>query len=114
MIDSVRELTYLFRTARPNRPVLFLGAGASYRSGIPMAAEATRRIARAAYSRQVLGLDEKSGNPKLTDWMPWLQKQPWFIPAEENFADNFPLAVEQLLRPAEFRREFFTEMIKPP
>ncbi|MCI0390766.1 MAG: hypothetical protein MOB07_18630 [Acidobacteria bacterium] len=59
-------------------------------------------------------MDEKSGNPKLTDWMPWLQKQPWFIPSDENFADNFPLAVEHLLRPAEFRREFFTEMIKPP
>ena len=34
-------------------------------------------------------------------------REPWF-------AENFPLAVENLLRPAEFRREFFTEMIKPP
>jgi hypothetical protein len=114
MNDSVQELAYLFRAIRPNRPVLFLGAGASYRSGIPMAAESTKRIARAAFSRQILGMDERSGNPKLTDWMPWLQKQTWFIPGEENFADNFPLAVEHLLRPAEFRREFFTEMIKPP
>jgi hypothetical protein len=114
METAIKELAYLFRTSRPTRPVLFLGAGASFRSGIPMAGEATKRIARAAYSRLRLGDDEKPSNPKPSDWMPFLQRQPWFVSDPTRFADNFPLAVEHLLHPAEFRREFFTEMIKPP
>jgi hypothetical protein len=114
METTSQELVYLFRATRATRPVLVLGAGGSFRSGIPMAGEATKRIARAAYSRQVLGVDEKRGNPKPSDWMPFLQQKPWFIPEPQRFADNFSLAVEKLLLPAEFRREFFTQMIKPP
>lgn len=113
MHDSTQELVYQFRAIRKSRPVLLLGAGASFRSGIPLAATATKEIAREAYARQVLGRDAKLANPKLTDWLPWLQKQPWFIAGEERLADNFPLAVEHLLRPDEFRREILTEMIKP-
>ena len=114
MENAIQALAYLFRASRNTRPVLLLGAGASFRSGIPMAGKATEHIARAAYSRQVLGIDEKLGNPKPSDWMPFLQQQPWFVSDPKRFAENFPLAVENLLRPAEFRREFFTEMIKPP
>jgi hypothetical protein len=113
MHDPTKELVYQFRASRNSRPVLLLGAGASFRSGIPMAAPATKEIAREAYARQELGLDARLANPKLTDWLPWLQKQPWFIAEEERLADNFPLAVEHLLRPDEFRREILTEMIKP-
>ena len=110
---SIQALAYLFRASRNTRPVRLLGAGDSFRYGIPMAEEATRRIARAAYFRQVLGADEELGNPKPSDWSPSLRQQPWFISDPKRFADNFPLAVENLLRPTEFRREFFTKMIKP-
>jgi SIR2-like protein len=114
MENAIQALAYLFRASRNTRPVLLLGAGDSFRSGIPMAGEATKRIARAAYSRQVLGADEELGNPTPSDWMPFLQQQPWFISDPQRFAENFPLAVENLLHPAEFRREFFTKMITPP
>src|SRR5215470_12148103 len=100
METAMRELVYLFRASRDTRPVLFLGAGASFRSGIPMAGKATEHIARAAYSQQVLGIDEKLGNPKPSDWLPFLQQQPWYVSDPKRFADNFPLAVEHLLRPA--------------
>jgi hypothetical protein len=114
MENAIQALAYLFRANRNTRPILLLGAGSSFRSGIPMAEEATRRIARAAYSRQVRGVDEEFANPKLSDWMPFLQQQSWFVSDPKRFADNFPLAVEDLLRPTAFRREFFTKMIKPP
>jgi hypothetical protein len=114
MENTIQALVYLFRAGRNTRPVLLLGAGDSFRSGIPMAGKATEHIARDAYSRQVRGVDEKLGNPKPSDWIPFLQQQPWFISDPKRFAENFPLAVENLLRPAEIRREFFTKMIKPP
>jgi SIR2-like domain len=114
MENVIQALAYLFRASRNTRPVLLLGAGASFRSGIPMAGKATERIARRAYSRHILGVDEEFGNPKPSDWLPFLQQQPWFVPDPKRFAENFPLAVENLLRPTEFRREFFTEMINPP
>lgn len=57
-VDS--ELIYLFRASRENRPVLLLGAGASFRSGIPLAADAVKLIARAAYARLVKGIDSET------------------------------------------------------
>jgi hypothetical protein len=92
---------------------LLLGAGASYRSGVPLAAESVRRIARNAYARQVLGQDERFCNPKPSDWMPFLQSQEWFIEDPNRLAENFPLAVDHLLRPQEVRREFLSSMIRP-
>lgn len=112
--DVIRELAYLFRARRNNRPILILGAGASYRSGIPMAGEATKHIARAAYAKRILGIDEDIYSPPPSDWSPYLRQQAWFINDETKFADNFPLAVQHLLQPSEFRREFFTKMIVPP
>jgi hypothetical protein len=64
MEKAIKELAYLFCASRNTHPILVLGAGSSFRSGIPMAEGATRRIARAAYSQQILGADEDLGNPK--------------------------------------------------
>jgi hypothetical protein len=113
MTNEARELAFLFRATRPTRPMLLLGAGASYRSGVPLAAESVRRIARNAYARQVLGQDERFCNPKPSDWMPFLQSQEWFIEDPNRLAENFPLAVDHLLRPQEVRREFLSGMIRP-
>ena len=112
--DAVKELAYLFRATRENRPLLLLGGGASYRSGIPLATEAVKHIAKAAYARHAKGLDWRYINLMPSDWMPYLQQQPWFISGPSRLAENFPLAVQHLLYPSEFRREFFTEMIRPP
>jgi SIR2-like domain len=112
--DAVKELAYLFRATRENRPLLLLGGGASYRSGIPLAAEAVKQIAKAAYARQIKGVDWRFISLTPSDWMPFLHQQPWFISDPKSLAENFPLAVQHLLYPSEFRREFFTEMIRPP
>lgn len=110
--DSVRNLAYLFRTGWKARPVILLGAGSSFRSGIPLSEEAVRRIAQAAYARFKFGLNVQEFRPMLSDWLPFLQNQPWFISASDRFGENFPLAVEHFLTPREFRREFFQEMIR--
>ncbi len=110
---TLSELAYLFRATRQSRPLLLLGAGASFRSGIPLANDLISRIARAAYARQVKGQDERLCHPAPSDWLPFLQNQPWFISDAKRYAENFPLAVEHLLHPREFRREFLTESIQP-
>jgi len=110
---SFLDIAYLFRTERQTRPLVLLGAGASYRSGIPLADEAVREIARAAYARSVKGLDLDRVMLKQSDWLPWLQHHQWFISEPIRFAENFPHAVEHLLTPPAFRREFFLRMIQP-
>jgi hypothetical protein len=106
-------LASLFRTDNEVRPVMLLGAGASFRSGVPLAAEAVKRIARAAYIRNELGGRVHPGQVKLSQWLPWLRGHSWFIQGEDRLAENFPLAVEYLLRPAEFRREVLFDLIEP-
>ena len=43
--SAVRQLTPLFEASQRARPVFLLGAGASYRSGVPLADDAVKRIA---------------------------------------------------------------------
>jgi predicted HTH transcriptional regulator len=110
----INELVYLFRTLQESRPIFLLGAGASFRSGIPTAAEAVKRIAKAAYAKNVKGMDWRVCQVPLSDWTSYLHNQPWFLSDESRLAENFPLAVEELLLPKEFRRRFFEDMIIPP
>jgi hypothetical protein len=114
IVSAVKNLAYLFRAASKPRPVLLLGAGASFRSGVPLADEAVRRIAKKAFARWRFGLDSKDTPVMPSDWFPYLQNQPWFLPEPASLAENFPLAVENLLIPREFRRDFFEEMIHAP
>lgn len=111
MSQAVKRLAYLFRANSAPRPVFLLGAGASFRSGIPLADEAVRRIAKASYARTQFGLSLQDYGVMPSDWVPYLQNQHWFIADEARFAENFPLAVENFLTPREFRREFFQEMV---
>jgi len=109
--DIVKNLAYLFRASNKARPALLLGAGASFRSGIPLADEAVRRIVQSAYARLKFGLNVHDSRLMLSDWLPFLQSQTWFIQDPARFAENFPLAVEHFLTPREFRREFFHDLI---
>ncbi len=112
--NAVAELSYLFRGAASAPPVFLLGAGASYRSGIPLAAEAVKRIAKASYAWTQLGLDETHCNPPPSDWMPYLERQPWFIRDPQKLAENFPLAVKHLLTPRERRRRLLRDLVLSP
>ncbi len=103
-----RLIAALFRDKNV-RPLLLLGAGASYSSGVPTADIAVDRIAREAFVRRVGG---GLGNPSEADWRPWLTSQPWFVPGEENRAENFPLAVKHLLTPAAFRRDVLMKLTR--
>lgn len=111
---SINELVYLFRAVHEFRPILLLGAGASFRSGVPTASESVKLIGKAAYAKNIKGMDWRHCQITLSDWTSYLYDQPWFISDANLLSDNFPLAVENLLVPKEFRRKFFEEVIIPP
>ena len=52
--EAVSVLVPIFKSLDQPRPIILLGAGASFRSGIPTAGEAVKRIARLVYSEQIL------------------------------------------------------------
>jgi hypothetical protein len=111
--SPAKILAAVLRTNHEVRPVMLLGAGASFRSGVPLAAEAVKRIAKAAFIRHELGGRVHASQVKYSQWMTWLSSQSWFIRGEDRLAENFPLVIEYLLRPAEFRREVLLEMMEP-
>jgi hypothetical protein len=94
-------------------PVFLLGAGASYRAGVPIAAEAIWWIVERHYSRNVRGGQLQS--PRRSEVEMWLRKEhaDWFDFDPEKLADNFPEAVDRLLFPAEFRRETLHDLVQP-
>lgn len=103
---SVRQLSSLFEASQTARPVFLLGAGASYRSGVPLADSAVQRIAREVYAKRNLGTNS-TARVMPGDVARFLSEQPWFISDPGRLGDNFPLAVQHLLVPREYRREFF-------
>src|SRR4051812_37975470 len=111
--DSVQTLSSLFRVQNEARPILLLGAGASFSSGVPLAAESVRRLAKRVFAERVMGGAILPEQVKLTEWQAWLQSQPWFIPAEDRLAENFPLVVEHLLQPREFRARLLRDLVQP-
>lgn len=109
---GAQELAALFKD--PDKPPVFLlGAGASYRAGVPMAADAVRWITERHYSRNVRGGSLQS--PRRSEVEMWLRKEhaDWFDFDPANLADNFPEAVDRLLIPAEFRREALHDLVQP-
>ncbi len=111
--DSVRALVSLFRAHNAARPVLLLGAGASFSSGVPLAAECVRRLAKRVFAEVVQGGAVLPEHVKLTEWQGWLQSHPWFIRGEDRLAENFPLVVEHLLQPREFRARLLRDIMQP-
>ncbi|WP_300295616.1 SIR2 family protein [Ferrovibrio sp.] len=110
---AVSILAPLLRATEEPCPVLLLGAGASFRSGVPTAADAVKQIARLVYSERELGGSRPPERVKPSEWEPWLQNQPWFIHGADRLAENFPLAVEHLLYPADFRKRVILELMRP-
>jgi hypothetical protein len=106
-------LAAVLRANNEVRPVMLLGAGASFRSGVPLAAEAVKRIAKTAFVRHELGGRAHTSQVKYSQWMTWLSSQSWFIRGEDRLAENFPLVIEHLLRPDEFRREVLLDLMEP-
>ena len=111
--EAVATLAPLFRAPDEPRPLILLGAGASFRSGVPTAAEAVKQIARLVYSERELAGARPPERVKPGEWEPWLQSHSWFIPGAGRLAENFPFVVDHLLRPAEFRKRVLTEMMRP-
>src|SRR5712664_1114133 len=111
--ESVQDLASLFRAKNIVRPVLLLGAGASFSSGVPLAAESVRRLAKRVYAEKVRGGTLLPEHVKLTEWQAWLQSHDWFIKGEDRLAENFPRVVEHLLRPREYRRQLLLELVHP-
>jgi hypothetical protein len=109
--QAVATLASLLRASDDPCPVLLLGAGASFRSGVPTAAEAVKQIARLVYSERVLAGSRPPERVKPSEWEPWLQSFSWFIRGADRLAENFPIIVEQLLTPAEFRKRVMLELM---
>ncbi|HEY9226041.1 MAG TPA: hypothetical protein VIP11_05305 [Gemmatimonadaceae bacterium] len=111
--DSVRILASLLRATNEARPVLLLGAGASFSSGVPLAAESVRRLARRVFAEKVKGGAILPEQVKLAEWQTWLQSHPWFIKGEDRLAENFPLVVQHLLDPREYRARLLLDLLQP-
>lgn len=115
MIDShpIRLLASLFRPDHNDaRPTILLGAGASFSSGIPMAGESVRRIAKRVYAERELGGKVLPEKIKPSEWQSWLHKQGWFLAEDERFAENFPLIIEHLLSPEAYRRKVLMDLVR--
>ena len=111
--EAVSVLAPLLRSSEAPCPLILLGAGASFRSGVPTAVDAVRQIARLVYSERVLRGSRPPERVKPSEWESWLQGLDWFIPGSDRLAENFPLAVEHLLVPAEFRKRVLLELMRP-
>ena len=112
--EAVATLAPLFR-APDDSSLILLGAGASFRSGVPTAAEAVlKQISHVlVYSERELAGARPPERVKPGEWEPWLQSHSWLIPGADRLAENFPFVVDHLLRPAEFRKRVLTEMMRP-
>ena len=104
---TIGHLRSLF-TQGPD-PIFLLGAGASVKSGVPLAGEMVEKIARWGYCKENSRSVE---DPRIrrTDWYRWLENQSWYREDWEQ-ADNYPFAVENILQPREARKEFFLEIL---
>jgi hypothetical protein len=77
------------------RPVFFLGAGASVKSGIPLVRDLVQQIARVGYCHEQ-GWDIRDPRPQQSDWLEWLKAQPWYDEAAP-LEVTYPRLVEQVL-----------------
>lgn len=99
---------YSLLTAQ-SAPVVLLGAGASAKSGVPLANQIVERAARWAYA---VAHGRSPDDPRLSrsDWLPWLESHAWYrkeVPAYDNYA----AVVDNLLQPRQARADFFRQLI---
>nr|WP_305960045.1 hypothetical protein [Aurantiacibacter sp. 219JJ12-13]MDP5263511.1 hypothetical protein [Aurantiacibacter sp. 219JJ12-13] len=110
--ETIQQLGPIFRATNAARPVLLLGAGASFSSGVPLADESVRRLAKTVYADRVMHGSVPSYRVKASEWERWLAEHHWFRP-DLDLAENFPLVVEHLLRPQEYRRDQLLRLMQP-
>lgn len=109
-IKGIQELVYHFQPDRDARPLLLLGAGASFRAGVPVAAEMVRQIARFAYAVKELGTSSEHAVGIMEgDIQRYLKQQSWF--QDGHLGEMFPYAVENLLTPSSVRKAFFATIM---
>jgi len=110
---TINTLAALFKrnAERDTRPIFLLGAGASVTSGVPLAAKLVEFIARHAFAVQELGDENAYSRVTPSDWSRFLNAQSWFKP-DIRLAENFPLAVQHLLCPPDFRRRFLKRHVQ--
>lgn len=89
-------------------PVLWLGGGASVKSGIPLSEDLVKKAARWEYCRSQ-GLLFGDPGVRPSDWMPMLKNYPWY--KQDALAENLPLVMRHLLQPRDNRREFFRSIL---
>jgi len=111
--DAIALVATLLRGEDDRWPIFLLGAGASFRSGVPTATDAVKQIARIVYSERKLQGARPPERIRPTEWEPWLQGQPWFNRSATSLAENFPATVEHLLVPAELRKRVLLEIMNP-
>jgi hypothetical protein len=111
--ESISKLISLLKGEEDRWPMLLLGAGASFRSGVPTASEAVKQIAKTVYSEKVLKGARPPERVKPSEWEAWLRTFPWFQSDPAHIADNFPTAVEHLLVPAEYRKTVLLDLMRP-
>lgn len=109
--DSVALLCSLLQPGNDARPTFLFGAGASFSSGIPLAAESVKRLAKQAFADFQLGGKTLPELIKTSEWMAWLHSQKWFLHGEEHLAENFPLVIEHLLKPDAYRKRALLDLI---
>jgi hypothetical protein len=109
-LTTAARLGQLILERRPD-PILLLGAGASLKSGVPLAGDIAELAARHAYCRE-LGFDENDQSVRRSDWHAWLTNRPWFD-ASVPITDQYASVVQRLLQPRAERREFFLRVISP-
>ena len=109
-ITTIGRLRSLF--VRGSDPIFLLGAGASVKSGIPLAHDMVEKIGKWGYCLEN-GLDFEDPRLRRSDWYPWLRRQKWYREDREQ-ADNYPDAVENILQPRQTRKDFFLEMLNTP
>ncbi len=78
-----------------------------------MAAPSVMRLAKRVYAERELGGSVLPEQVKLAEWQSWLQSHDWFIKGEERLAENFPLVVEHLLKPREYRTRLLLDILQP-
>ncbi len=108
--QSVSIISALLSPENDARPTFLLGAGASFSSGIPLAAESVRRLARQTYAEIEQGRRVLPEQIKTSEWVSWLHSKPWFIHGDEKLGENFPLIIEHLLKPEAYRRRALLEL----